>query len=143
MKARLKNIINHFGMFLFIITFFVIAISAQMLVQHTADTYVQNTHPTELKYVGYVFVRGSDRIKSGTSWYYPMFSRITYQVPGKANQVRTIHSNGQNDSVVRKSSITVYDSLNPFAGKTKALARIQLSLIDGPVIDSNESDISE
>lgn len=112
---------------LVVFSMFTITASAKMLKEYSSGTYVKSTHPDIWRYVGYVSVRGEDWIKNGSSWNYPKFSRITYQVPGKADKVQQVNSEGPDDRLARRRTIEVKDSLFPIAPKTKALWRIDLS----------------
>ncbi len=115
MKRKLRLfLIPLFMMFTILIS----SVSAEYLKKYTSYTYVDNNHPTIWRYDGTVSIRGADWISTNSTFTYPTYSKINYVVPGKKDQIKKIDSKGPDDST-RKGYITVQDSLNPIASKTK------------------------
>lgn len=94
--------------------------NAEILKRYTNDTYVETLHPTWFYYVGNVSVKGSDWIQTLGAWKYPTYSKVTYKHPNGTLQFKRVNSFGMSDAVVRKGSITVGDSLIPWAETTKS-----------------------
>lgn len=71
-------------------------------------TYVHNEHEGFWSdtYIGTVSVYGKDVLVEGQYFYYPNFSRITYDVQGDISREQ-VDSYGENDSIQRTSQITV------------------------------------
>lgn len=117
MKKKISNLINIIAVYSILFT--VATVGAAYLVQYTAHTYVNSTHPDIWTYNGRVSVRGADWIQIKQSAYYPEYSKITYDVPGKPLQSEIVKSDGKSDIFTKKRYITVKDTLNPVAPKTK------------------------
>lgn len=109
----------------------IIAVNAATLKKYTEYTYVNSSHPDYFTYVGEVSVRGADWIRpGGTQWYFPLFSKVTYRVPGDYDQYVQVVSSGPDDMIVRKDSIVVKDTLNPWANKTQVFWKIGIRVRD-------------
>lgn len=68
-----------FSLFILVVTILLAPAlcTAKDLLRYTFNTYVAEEE-TDISLKGIVSVRGSDWIKSGNSWYYPKYSRISY-----------------------------------------------------------------
>ena len=80
----------------------------------SSDTFAHNIHEGYWndEYIAKVSVRGSETYYgSGGKYWYPVSSRLTYNMQGHVTRVE-IGSNGPMDNTVRKRTTTVMDKWN-------------------------------